>query len=210
MVNYKLVYFQSRGRAEAIRYIFLHAGEPYDNHHVTEEQFSEIKSTLPFGQVPVLYVDGKCLAQSVTIAKFLAGRFNLTGADDWERAMCNSLVYGIQDVGELFTQHNYFWIKFDGDDAKAAEIYKNIRANNIIPMLDRYEKFLKDNGGQWFVGNSITWADLWIAEFLDHKMDCLVDPKLLDNHPLMKDHCARVHAISAIKEHCAKREHWIF
>lgn len=46
MVNYKLVYFPSRGRAEGIRYIFLHAGEPFDNHHVTEEQFKEIKSSM--------------------------------------------------------------------------------------------------------------------------------------------------------------------
>lgn len=50
-----------------------------------------------YGQVPILEVNGKYLAQTQTIARFLARKFNLTGADDWEAAKCDEVVDGAHD-----------------------------------------------------------------------------------------------------------------
>jgi hypothetical protein len=44
---------------------------------------------------------------------------DLTGADDWQRAMCASLVDGVQDVVEKFTEQNYYHVKVEGNDEKA-------------------------------------------------------------------------------------------
>jgi glutathione S-transferase len=53
---------------------------------------------MPFGQVPVLEVDGsKLLAQSHTIARYLARRHGLAGKNDWENALADSYVACIQD-----------------------------------------------------------------------------------------------------------------
>uniref|UniRef100_A0A914WZK5 Glutathione S-transferase n=1 Tax=Plectus sambesii TaxID=2011161 RepID=A0A914WZK5_9BILA len=211
MVHYKLTYFEPRGRAEPIRYLFLFSGVDYDYDEVTQTHFAELlKPTLPFGQLPILFVDGKPLSQTIAIAKYLAGQFKLTGTDDWDRAMCCSLVDGVQDVFEKFTEHNYYMVIKSGDTEKAAEIYKKIREENIAPMLDRYEKFLTDAGGDWFVANEVTWADLWIAEFFDHMIDSCRDKTLLDNHPKLKYHWQRVHCFPLIQAHRLKRNPSVF
>lgn len=47
---------------------------------------------MPWGQIPVLEVDGNTIAQSTTIARFLARRFNLVGSNEFEQSKCEELV----------------------------------------------------------------------------------------------------------------------
>lgn len=64
---------------------------------------------MPFGQVPVLEVDGsKLLAQSHTIARYLARQHGLAGKDEWENALTDSFVACIQDfhTGKCFFFYN--------------------------------------------------------------------------------------------------------
>ena len=53
---------------------------------------------MPFLQVPALEVDGKMLAQSHSIARYLARKFNLAGKDDWEEALADMYVDNINDL----------------------------------------------------------------------------------------------------------------
>lgn len=53
---------------------------------------------MPFGQVPVLEVDGKFLAQSHTIARYLARQHGLAGKDEWEQAQADMYVDCIMDL----------------------------------------------------------------------------------------------------------------
>lgn len=57
-------------------------------------------SAMPFGQVPVLEVDGKMLAQSNTIARYLAKQHGLAGKDEWEQALAD--MYG-DNINDLMT-----------------------------------------------------------------------------------------------------------
>lgn len=53
---------------------------------------------MPFGQVPVLEVDGKKIAQSVAISRYLAKQYGLAGKDDWESLEIDSTVDTIHDL----------------------------------------------------------------------------------------------------------------
>jgi glutathione S-transferase len=71
----KLKYFSHGGLAEAIRLAFFIGEVPFVDERLTEEQFAELKPSLPYGQVPVLDIDdGKVVvAQSQALLRY-AGR----------------------------------------------------------------------------------------------------------------------------------------
>lgn len=48
--------------------------------------------------MPVLEVDGKQLAQSMTIARYLAKHHGLAGKDDWETALADMYGDCCQDI----------------------------------------------------------------------------------------------------------------
>lgn len=98
MSNYKLIYFNARGRAEVSRLIFAQAGVEYEDKRVAGEEWAKLKPTTPTGSLPLLEVDGKQLTGSGVIARFLAERFGLAGSNDIE----NAEIAGIIDVLEDF------------------------------------------------------------------------------------------------------------
>ena len=51
-----LIYFDLPGRAELTRILLNYAGIPFEDRHVTRDQWPELKPTTPFGQLPVLEV----------------------------------------------------------------------------------------------------------------------------------------------------------
>ena len=57
-----------------------------------------IREATPFGQVPVLEVDGKPLAQSNTIARYLARQHGLAGKDAWQEGEADMYVDCIGDL----------------------------------------------------------------------------------------------------------------
>ena len=52
---------------------------------------------MKFGQLPVLEVDGKELAQSMAIARFLARRYKVAGKNELEEAEADMIVDCISD-----------------------------------------------------------------------------------------------------------------
>lgn len=58
---------------------------------------------MPYGHLPVLEVDGQQIAQSNAIARYLARKYGLVGADEWEAMQCDVLVDSLGDLrtGEL-------------------------------------------------------------------------------------------------------------
>ena len=85
MTSYKLIYFDFRGRAEAIRMLFTLAKQPYEDHRVVYSEWPAQKSQTPFEKLPLLEVTDEAtketvvLSQSMTIARFVANKFNMAG-----------------------------------------------------------------------------------------------------------------------------------
>ena len=71
----KLYYFDSYGRAEAIRMFFWHAKVEYEDIRLTKEQFAEHKAAgkFEYGQVPMLELDdGTQLTQTNAIMRYVS------------------------------------------------------------------------------------------------------------------------------------------
>jgi len=98
MPQYKLTYFNLRGRGELIRLLFAYAGQEYEDFRFEIAEWPEYKEKMPFKQVPVLEVDGVKLTQSHSIARYLARTFKIAGKTDLEEAQADEYVDIIYDL----------------------------------------------------------------------------------------------------------------
>jgi len=192
--QYKLVYFNIRGRAEPARLIFAYAGVNYEDQRLEYrnigefgDDFKALKPNTPFGQVPILDIDnGKViLGQSKAIARYLGKEFNLVPKDHIQAAKADMYVDGTDDLYKHY--HPWFMEK---DPAKKKEIWQKLEVEHIAPFLKRYENFLTESGGSYFLGNEITWADLYLVEVIASQLR--VSSHLADGLPKLKEFVEKI------------------
>jgi len=199
----KLTYFNARGRAEIIRYIYAQAGVDYEDIRLEKEQWAAIKATsgAPFGQLPMLETDGIKLAQSNTIARYLARKYKLAGKTDLDQAKVDMFVDCFEDSTKPM-----MGIFFETDEAKKTELKKKFKDETLPGHLTLLENLLKQNhGGDGFlVGTELTWADLSFINFIGWTvMAAGEDP--LTKFPKLKALQTRVESSPKIKAWIEKR-----
>lgn len=204
MPSYKLHYFPVRGRGEGIRYLFAYTGTPYEDVRIPKDKWPEQKSKFLFGQLPVLEVDGKQLAQSNAIARFVAKRSHsdLLGKNDLEESLADMYVDGINDLYPTLIP--VIRAKFAGDAALEKENWEKFKNDSLKPFLDRYEGFVAKQNTGYLVGLQVSWADILLGEFLE-RMDSCFESGILKDYPKLAELVKKVHALPGIKEHVASR-----
>ncbi|CAF3096371.1 unnamed protein product [Rotaria sp. Silwood2] len=200
MSTYKLYYFNGRGRAEVSRLIFAAAGQKYEDIRYERDQWPSHKSEMPLGQIPVLEFDGTKLPQSLSIARFLAKQFQLAGRDNFEQAKVDAVVDTINDLATKFVP-----IRWESDEIKKQELIKKFIAEELPKHLQNLEVLgkLYGNGGPFFVGNHLTWVDLFFYEVGYIMLQ--LDAKALDNHPWLKNNRVEVEKQPNIAEYLKNR-----
>uniref|UniRef100_A0A914YBM5 glutathione transferase n=1 Tax=Panagrolaimus superbus TaxID=310955 RepID=A0A914YBM5_9BILA len=71
MTEYKLYYFDVRNLAEPIRLMLHYNGAEFEDIRVDMEKWPSLKPEMPQSTIPVLEVNGKKLAQSHSIMRYL-------------------------------------------------------------------------------------------------------------------------------------------
>ena len=160
MSNYKLFYFNARGRAEVSRFILAQAGVDYEDKRLTGEEFVKLKPSLPTGMLPVLEVDGKAMAGSGPIIRFLAEENNLGGSGSLERLQIGGIVDVIDDLLKKLGP-----ALFGNDEAVKEVAKKALIAEHIPKYFGILEKIIATNNSTdgWVFGNKVTYADFCIA-----------------------------------------------
>ncbi|WKX93333.1 hypothetical protein Q1695_010968 [Nippostrongylus brasiliensis] len=195
MVHYKLTYFVFRGLAEVIRELFALAGQEYEDVRYTFEEWPQHKNEMPFGQMPVLEVDGKQLSQSRAIARYLARQFGYAGKNAYEEAVVDS----IADQGADFFNEvrPYFRAAIGVEKGDVEALERDVLRPGAQKFFTYMTNFLKNNKSGFLVGDSLTWADLYLANFADLLGKA---PTLYDGFPEVKAHAEKVRSIPAIKK----------
>ncbi|CAF1194290.1 unnamed protein product [Didymodactylos carnosus] len=173
MSSYKLYYFDLRGRAEVARLIFAAAGEKYEDIRYSREEWPQHKAEAPLGQIPILEVDGVKLPQSLSIARYLAKQFQLAGRDNLEQAKVDAVVDTVTD----FVQ-KYIPVHLTKDETKKQEVLRE-EAPKHFKNLETLQKIYE--GNNFFVGNHLTWADLWFYDITETVLN--TDSTILDKYP---------------------------
>ena len=67
-----------------------------------------LKPSLPFGQLPVLEVDGNTICQSMAIARYLASECGIAGSSGLVKAQVDEVVDVVNDVQNAMVSPSVF------------------------------------------------------------------------------------------------------
>jgi prostaglandin-H2 D-isomerase / glutathione transferase len=99
MPNYKLTYFDVPiSRGEECRLALHVAGLPFEDERLNRDQWAARKASTPFGALPVLAVDGRQLAQSNAILRYIGSQHGLHPAELFEAATHESLMCAVEEM----------------------------------------------------------------------------------------------------------------
>ncbi|KAM5255977.1 hematopoietic prostaglandin D synthase [Ctenodactylus gundi] len=187
MPRYRLLYFNLRGRAEIIRYIFAYLGLEYEDHRIAAADWPRIKPTLPFGKIPVLEMDGLTLHQSLAIARYLVRDTDLAGGTAVGRCQVDAIVDTLDDFMSRFP-----WA--EKNQEVKDRVFHELLTGDAPALLHDLDAFLGDR--EWLVGNSVTWADLYWDVCSTTLL--VLRPDVLEERPRLAALGKRVQALPAI------------
>ncbi|GMR51447.1 hypothetical protein PMAYCL1PPCAC_21642, partial [Pristionchus mayeri] len=184
-------------KAESIRQVFAYVGVAYDDVRIPQDKWPALKPRTPFGQLPLLEVDGETIAQSVTILRFLGKQFRLGGRTPLEIAKLNMVVDQITDFLEDIKTYMAVVIGMAKGD-------KDTLFNEVfLPNRDKHFALIeKQISGEFILGH-ITWADIHLANTLE-SLACKI-PNVYRGFPTLKEYVYRVQSTPGIKAHIAAR-----
>ncbi|EDO45327.1 predicted protein [Nematostella vectensis] len=205
MPNYKLIYFNTRGRAEPTRLCFAAGGIPYEDVRLTGEEWTKMKAENKtiMGYLPVLEVDGIQYCESMAIFRLAAKLAGLCPTCPYEQARCDMVVDCSSD---LFAKAMKFFFEKDQEQKKKLqEEFKEQHLNKFWDIMERLltAKCNLDGSAQYFVGNKLTYADIILFSTSDTFESMF--PGMLENFPGLRDLFKRVGENPGIKAWIEKR-----
>merc|ERR1711997_819228 len=198
MSTIKLTHYNVRGRGETIRLVLAYAGKEYEDKRIAPEDMPSLKPSLPFGQLPVLEVDGVTIGQSMAIARYLANEYGIAGSSNMVKAQVDEVVDVMNDL-----QDAMYGTFFEKDEKVKAEKTKKVIEETIPKTLANLEKVLEKRGGQFLAGNCLTWAELHflqLAESLE-----TMSPKCVEATPKLANLVDRTRNLPNIKKWLEER-----
>jgi len=201
---YKLHYFNGRGRGEVIRFLFIVAGQDFEDVRTELADWPKVKPDTPTGVLPYLETpEGEVMVQSNAIIRYLARKFNLHGKTDSEFYKGERAIEQIIDTFEPFYE-----ILFGPED-KRAEFRKDFVETKGKYFLTHLTNFLAQSKTGFFAGDTATVADFTAVHLTYSLRD--VTPELLDQFPALEEHYNKVLEFTpTIKEWIAKRPKTFF
>ena len=89
MSDIKYIYFDLRVKGEPARLLLAHGGVKYTDERIElawndPKPWTELKPSMPWGQLPMLQWKGESICQSMAICRFLAREFGIAGKTNLE------------------------------------------------------------------------------------------------------------------------------
>jgi len=161
----KLHFFDVYGRAELIRLILAYNKVPFEDIRYNIADWPELKKSgnFLFGQLPVLEWEGKKMAQSMSIARFLCKTFGQYPHDVEDIYQAEAIADYYVDILMKFTP--YFGMK---DDESKKEYHEKFLKETLPGLIAPLNRMLKENksGSGYFVGRHLTLADFAVFELV--------------------------------------------
>ena len=197
----ELIYFKMRALAEAPRLLLHYTKLEYDDIMSWDyygKEWSEIKSKVPFRQLPMLVVDQKDeICQSIAILTFIEKIAGMEISDPILNAKANAVM---QSAQELFMPLNPT-INFSVGDR-----FKKKREDMMPFLISRFEdleRALKDNDEKFYINDKPHACDFAVYHHLD--LSKLLDPELIKKFPRLEKFIEDIESIETVKSYLNSR-----
>ena len=193
MAKLKLTYFDFHGgRGEPARLALSIGGIAFEDDRVAFADWERRKLDTPFGRLPVLEVDGKIVAQSNAINRYVGKLVDLYPANSWQAALCDEAMEAVEDIlSEIVPT------LFLPEEEKKTR--REALAEGAIPFyLTRLQQRLEAHGAQYFAADRLTVADLKVAiwtrqlrsgilDYIPTDLPDRVAPKLVEHYERVRN-----------------------
>ncbi|KAJ2940386.1 hypothetical protein O0L34_g63 [Tuta absoluta] len=197
MPKYVLTYFNVKALAEPSRLLLSYGGQEFEDRRIERENWEKVKPNYPFRQLPVLEIDGKEYAQSISIARYLGHKFGLAGANLEEDLEIDQAVDFFNDIRLKAVASMYE----EDPELKKKKFEENIKNNGW--MLDKLNEIITKNNGHLACGK-LTWADFVFAGIYDALKYVMQSPELDTKFPAFKKLQDTVYSLPRVKEFADK------
>ncbi|CAD5213717.1 unnamed protein product [Bursaphelenchus okinawaensis] len=202
MPSYELLYFNAYGRAEPIRQCFTYAGIPFKDNRIEFNDWPTTKGDtkrIPYGQVPILLIDGKPLAESHTITRY-AGRVSKLDGNTPEETAFIDQAY---EITRTFydSAFPYFKVVLGFSEGDKEQLKKEVFAPAAEKQLKNIENLLQPSG--FFGPSGPTYVDFFYAQITEFYNQHA--PEVLGKYPASLEHAKRVHRLSQLQEYFKNR-----
>ena len=189
-------------RAEISRITLFLGGIKFEDYRPSRKEILEMKNdgTFPFGQFPVLQVDGKTIAQTGGIARFCGKLCGLyPSKDQFAAAKIDEVI----DLATDITNQIQPLLREKNLNMKIV-MRRELTASILPRWLGFLEKLLEENGNTgFFVGNSISIADLAAWRLCGWISGGIIDgipENILESFPLLFAHQHKINGLPKILE----------
>ena len=205
MNKLKLVYFDIDGaRGEAARLAMVIGRVPFEDDRVKFADWESRKPSTPFGALPVVELDGQSVAQSNGINRYVGKLAGLYPSDAWQAALCDEAMDAVEEIATRV------WSTMPLPAAEKKVQRESLAAGPLSYSLDRLQRRLVAQGGQYFADSRLTVADLKVFVWIHHLRSGQLDHVPVDLPdrvaPRLVEHYERVKEYPAVKAYYAERK----
>tara|TARA_B100000700_G_scaffold316485_1_gene406141 strand:+ start:114 stop:770 length:657 start_codon:yes stop_codon:yes gene_type:complete len=167
-------------RAEVTRISLFINNIDFDDYRISDKEYEKFKINgelpnqivAPFKQLPVLVVDEKVIAQTGAIARFcgkISGMYPRN--NDLNAAKIDQIIEAAQDINYIISLSGR-----NKNKDKKIEARKKLADIHLPRWLQYLENLLiENNESNWFVGNTMTIADIAIWRLLGWIKSGIID-----------------------------------
>ncbi|KAJ1521788.1 hypothetical protein ONE63_003423 [Megalurothrips usitatus] len=198
--KYRLHYFDGTALGEPIRYLLAYGKCNWEDvrYKCKVDDGNMIKA--PFGQLPILEINGKKFVQSTAISRYLGSLLGLSGADPLDNLAIDTAVDTFHDIRAQIAS----WYYDPNPESRAAKT-KPLMTVQIPFYFKKLDELVQSNGG-YVANGKLSWGDLYIAGPIKY-LNFLVGFDLLQPYPHLHKLVKEVEAIPHIAEYIAGKPH---
>jgi len=195
MTRPKLTYFDAAmSRGEEVRLALRIAGVDFDDNRIKRDDWPAMKETTPYGQLPLLEIDGHApLAQTNAILVLIGRRHGVHPADDFEAARHEGMMQHVEDLRAAVSPT----IRMVDPERKAA---REALVAGTLPAWGRFAERNITGAGPFFAGDKANVVDvklhMAVRWFLGGNVDYIPAtifsgfPRLMAVHDAVREHPA--------------------